>query len=338
MAARAAIIEENLDSLLVQAAIAAKTRSFDDAKTLYQNALARGPSSAAHFGLGELYLSAQQFVLASEQLALAATLAPTEAHIQLQLGRALLATDRLDEALPHLEKAMKLSPEQPGAYDAVVTVMLEYGLVADAERVLRNGLILMPNQPLLRVRLSDVLVAKGTPGEALAIALELTNQYPKDIDLVINAARLLAATGSRETAHGILRVLNEQGLATCESRELEGQLFEAEGKPNDALLAYVGAAKADFRDWRALNNLAHLLMRKEEGDEAENLSAAREALEEARRRAPARLEPALNLALVAAREKKTDEARSLAEEVAAKASLQTQRDLAEQAKHLLKRL
>ena len=340
MATRAAIIEEDLDSLLVQAAIAAQTRTFEEAKTLYQRAQAKGRSAAGAFGLGQLYASAGQYVLAAEQFRAAVGQEPNEGLYRLQLGRALLATDQLVEALPHLEKSLQLAPSLPGPYDTCVRIMLEFGFVAQAETMLRQGLKLLPDQPLLMSRLCDVLVAKGDAAGALQIALDLAKQYPDDTDVLTNAARLLAATGNLAEARNVLTALFAQGQVTAKGRALQGQIFEAMDPPNEngAIAAYVAAAKADHRDWGALNNLGHLLMRRAEGDAEENLAAAREALEEARRRSPTRLEPVLNLALLAARQLKKDEARGLAAEVVAKASPVTQQELTTQAQRLLAKL
>ena len=76
---------------------------------------------------------------------------------------------------------------------------------------------------------------------------------------------------------------------------------------------------------------------KRAGDEAENLGAATEALEEAAMRAPHRLEPLMNLALVYARLERTDEARDVAGEVVSRAST-AQAELKQQAQKLISAL
>ena len=70
-------------------------------------------------------------------------------------------------------------------------------------------------------------------------------------------------------------------------------------------------------------------MRREEKDAGEGVAGAIEALEEARRRAPGRVEPVLNLALAYARKGDKDKGKSLASEVLARSGDPSVREQAE---------
>ena len=215
-------------------------------------------------------------------------------------------------------------------------MLQEFGEVEAAEKLLREGLKLMPGQPFLLGLLSNVLVARGNAPEAMKIAQSLAAEFPDDASALGNYARLMMATGHQAEALELVQELEAHGKATPQSRALEGQLLEAKDPPDvdGAIAAYAAAAKGDSRDWSSLNNLGHLLMRRE-GDEAENLGAAGEALEEAAMRAPHRLEPLLNLALVYARQDRKDEAKQVANDLVQRATTPAQADLKKQAQKLL---
>lgn len=311
---------EDTDSLLVKAAIAAQSREdFEPAKELYERAIRelKAPRPEPYFGLGIVLASVGHFAAAEKPLRKAVELEPSVGQFHFHLARVLLAEEKLQEGLPHLEKALELNPLYPPVYEAVVYVLQEFGQLEAAEKVLREGLKLMPEHEFLLGLLSKVLVARGNPAEALAIAQKLAAAHPDDPETIGNLARLMAGTGHRDAALELVQKLEARGQATPQTHALEAMLLETKDPPDldGAIAAYAAAARDDHGDWSSLNNLAHILLRREDGDRAENLGAAAEALEEARARAPHRLEPVLNLALVHAQLENTPEAKALAQEV-----------------------
>lgn len=334
--------KEDTDTLLVKAALSAQTKQdIDEAKQLYERAIreAKTPRAEPHFGLGMILASIGHFKAAAAPFKKAVELDPKNGQYQFHLARVLLAEENLVEGLPHLEKAVELNPLYPPVYEACVFVLQEFGHQDAAEKLLREGLKLMPDHPFLLTLLSNVLVAKGDAPGAMAISQKLATEYPNEPAALGNYARLMMATGHQEAALELVQQLEERGQATTESRKVEAMLLEAKDPPDTegAIAAWAAAARDDARDWSSLNNLAHLLMRRETGEAAENLGAALEALEEARKRAPHRLEPVLNLALVHARLEHKDDARALAQEVLERAG-PAQAELKDQAAKLVKAL
>lgn len=332
---------DDTDSLIVKASISAQTKNeIDESVALYEKAIAmaRPPRAEAYFGLGMVLASAGRFTAARAPFEKAVQLDPKIGQFHFHLARVLLADEKLAEGLPHLEKAVELNPLYPPVYEACVFVLQEFGEVNAAEKLLREGLKLMPNHPFLLGLLSNVLVAKGDAPGAMKITQALAAEYPDQPETVANYARLMMGTGHQKAALEMVQKLEAQGKATAQTRALEGQLLEALDPPDfdGAIAAYAAAAKEDHRDWASLNNLGHLLMRRE-GDEAENLGAASEALEAAAMRAPHRLEPLMNLALVYARLERKDEARDVATEVVTRANA-SQAELKKQAAKLISSL
>ena len=145
--------------------------------------------------------------------------------------------------------------------------------------------------------------------------------------------------GHREDALDVCRRLAQRGLSTAQTKSIEAMVLESMEPPD------VEGAVTDWReamdlapdDWASANNLGNLLMRWEEGNADERLTAASEILEEALRRAPSRVEPLLNLALVTARRGDKAKAQALAKDVIKKAP-PGEKELREQAERLIKTL
>ncbi|RUO90021.1 tetratricopeptide repeat protein [Corallococcus sp. AB018] len=87
-----------------------------------------------------------------------------------QLGSALLREERVDEALPALEHAVRLRPHDALAVDALARGLLKAGQPARARELLEAALVGMPEQSGLHYRLGEALRALGED-EAAARAL-----------------------------------------------------------------------------------------------------------------------------------------------------------------------
>jgi tetratricopeptide (TPR) repeat protein len=332
---------EDVDSRLVRAALAAQREDVDEARSLYEQIIheAKPPRAEAFFGLGYLLASLEDYEGAREPLEKAVRLEPEVAPYRLHLARVLGVLEELQLALPHLEKALELNPLYPPVYVMWTGVLMELGEPQAAEELLRKGLEAMPNQPDLLNALGNVMAARGNAGGALAIAEDLVRQFPDDPAALGNLARVLMAVGRRDDALNLCRDMDEQGLATAQSKSIEGMVLECQDPPDvqGAMAAYAEAMDLDEEDWSSANNLGNLLMRREDGEPEKNLSQAIEVLEEARRRAPARPEPLLNLALAHARLGHKEQAKALAGDVMKIAPAEA-KELREQAERLSKAL
>lgn len=80
---------------------------------------------------------------------------------------ALIRQGRKNEALPHLEATLQLDPGHTLARQALVGLLLESGLNAEAEQVLQRGLHHDPKQPALAMLLARLQVEHGALPDAL---------------------------------------------------------------------------------------------------------------------------------------------------------------------------
>lgn len=327
------------DSLLVQAALAAQRGQVDPARSLYQQVIstAKPPRAEAYFGLGYLLASLDDYAGARKALEKAVELEPEVAPYRFHLARMCFAQEDLKAALPHLEKALELNPLYPPVYVVWATVLQHLGELEKAEKLLRQGLELLPEDAELLNVLGNVLAARGDVPGAFGIARALAQAFPDDGAAQGNYARLLMATGHRAEALALCRELSKRGQATAQTKSIEAMVLECQDEPDvdGAVAAYREAMALDAGDWASANNLGNLLMRREGGNPKQNVAEAIEALEEARRRAPSRVEPLLNLALAQARQGNKAKSKELASAVVKQSG---DKDLREQAERLLKSL
>ena len=331
--------DNDADSLLVQAAVAAQREQVEQARSLYEQVIrtAKPPRAEAHFGLGYLLATLDDFAGARKAFEKAVELEPNVAPYQFHLARMCFALEDLKAALPPLEKALELNPLYPPVYVVWGTVLQHLGELETAEQVLRKGLELIPGHPEILNVLGNVMVALGNVPDAFAITQELAKAFPDDADAQGNFARMLMATGHRSDALAVCRALADKGLATAQSKTIEAMVLESHNPPDfeGAAAAYREAMKLDPTGWGPANNLGNLLLSRQDGKPEENVTQAIEVLEEARRREPARVEPVLNLALAYARQGDKAKSKALASAVVKQ---NPEPELREQAERLLETL
>jgi Flp pilus assembly protein TadD len=167
--------------------------------------------------------------------------------------------------------------------------------------------------------LCDLLEAVGRRSEAGVVAETLARLHPTDPDAVGNLARFLLSENRFTQALKLCRMLSSLGKATALSASVEARALESMEPPDilGAIDAWRLAMNLDPRHWSAPTNLGNLLLRVAEPLVPDAYTQAREVLEEARRRAPHRPEPMLNLCLVYARLGDEEKTRTLLRELLA---------------------
>lgn len=141
----------------------------------------------------------------------AETLAPDDPAARQRLGRALRATGRAAEAVPHLAAAATAVP-QPGLWDELAEALIEAGDRATAITALRRSLDLDPGRIRPTRRLLGLLLKAGRAAEASALASQALRHLPDLGDLPPHMARAwrlhaaaLREAGTPERAEALLR-------------------------------------------------------------------------------------------------------------------------------------
>ncbi len=321
---------------LIRANLFAQQGQLERAISLYQAVIAQDPSRAeAHFGLGLARFKAKDHPGGLQSLARAVELAPDNAAFHYRYGQALLELGRAEEGKAQLQQALQRERRFLPAHLALYQALMREQNPALARVVVDRALGVLPDHPRLLAAMTNVQLLQGDVEGASRTAIALAGQRPRDPEAQGNLALLLILRGKREEALHICRSQAAQGLSNATLQMVEAMYFEGEQPPRleEAVHAYETAMGLDPSDWRAANNLGQLLMRMDEGRPGARQERALTVLEEAVRRAPAQLEPRLNLALVLAQREDVERARSVLAPVL-EARLPEKSPLREQARRL----
>jgi tetratricopeptide (TPR) repeat protein len=103
----------------------------------FERELELDPTNAnAAYELGEIYRQSGQLEKASEMFALALRHYPDFEEAQIGLGRALIALGAPEKALPHLQKAIALNPQNEVPYYQLATAHRALGNLAEQQKAL----------------------------------------------------------------------------------------------------------------------------------------------------------------------------------------------------------
>ncbi|MCB1761405.1 MAG: M48 family metallopeptidase [Gammaproteobacteria bacterium] len=138
---------------------------------------------------------------------------------------ALIAAHRYKEAEKVLLPLIRERPEEIAYIDANARLLQESGRGTEAITALRDGLSLYPDNRVLGLRLGELLLTNGSPGEALQLLERQLQLRPEEMELYRLAAR--AAGESGEETRGYLHL--------AEYHYLNGELEAAIQKLRDAI-------------------------------------------------------------------------------------------------------
>ncbi len=223
--------------------------------TLFSHALAvTRDNQLAHTNLGEALTAAGRHEEALAHYREAVRLEPDSARLQTNLGIGLAARGERAAAHARYEHALRLDPGHAPAHFNLGVLLAAEGRVDDAMTQYRDAIRLRPDYAKAHSNLGLLLLQRGQPAEAVehfATALRA-------------APRLMEARGNLALA------------------------LEALGRPEEAVAQYREALRWSPRDPRLHHNLGGLLV--DLGRPAEALGPLREAVRLTQRRDPALLE------------------------------------------------
>jgi tetratricopeptide (TPR) repeat protein len=152
----------------------------EEAEALLREAVARAPAyPEAHSNLGALLLRRGDAAAAAEVLAHAVALRPGYADAMANLGAAWRAAGREAEGLAQLRAAVAADPTAILPRWMLAAALAEGGDGAAAETVLREALVLAPDNPDTRIRLGQLLYHRGRFAEAAALFAPLAAGGPR---------------------------------------------------------------------------------------------------------------------------------------------------------------
>ena len=172
-----------------------------DADACYREALAAAPDDAeANHLAGVLAFQSGRIEEAARHFARAADSDNAVAKYHGNLGAALLALRRYAEAIPALERAAALAPEDPTILANLATVLRESGRPDEAIDAARRATDAAPADATSWTVLASVLFRAGRYDEALAAAERAVACDPANVEALNIQGSLLHSLGRAEPA------------------------------------------------------------------------------------------------------------------------------------------
>jgi tetratricopeptide (TPR) repeat protein len=163
-------------------------------------------------------------------------LAPNMAEARARLGLIYYQQGKFEEAARELRQAIKLKPGLPNTGLLLAMALSELGQYKEAAPALEKGFKSATDPALKRasgLRLSRAYTGLGQDDKAVEVALELTRLYPKDPEILYQAARLFANYAYLSTVK-----LAEVAPDSLWMSLAAGEAYESQGRPDAALREY----------------------------------------------------------------------------------------------------
>ena len=237
--------------------------------------------SALHDDVALLYMELGQPTQAAHHFAAALRLRPDSATARFNLGTALSAAGKIDEALARYRDALQIDPGYTVAHNNLGNLLLTQGALEEAGRHLQAAVDTNPDYVQALNNLAYVLIETNQHAEAIEHATNAIRLNPNYAVARFNLARALISTGKvSEAVAELRRVLELQPDFTGAALELAWLLATHPNgeirKPVDAVsLAEQVATVSERKDPRALDVLAAAYA------SADRLAEAIQATEEA---------------------------------------------------------
>jgi tetratricopeptide (TPR) repeat protein len=141
---------------------------------------------AGYRNLGHFQLQLDHAAEAETAFRVAVSLAGSEAMDQNNLGAALAAQQRHDEAIACYERAIALNPEDPSFHFNLAATFHALGRWPEAERCYRTASEMAPGEPRYLAGLAAALRASGQDEQSLAAWLRVLQLAPNDLEALRN--------------------------------------------------------------------------------------------------------------------------------------------------------
>jgi|SRR5579862_6143548 tetratricopeptide (TPR) repeat protein len=220
-------------------ALLEKGNHFADAEQEYKTALAIDPkSSDALIGLANIYMRGNRFADAEAVLRQLVALHPNDAAVHTQLGRALAASGKNDDAIAELQTAAKLAPS-PGIQRDLADLYTTAGKYDQAEGQYRALVAASPNDAELH--------------HGLGVALLKQRKFPEAQQEFLTAVKLKSDMG---VAYGDL------AIAAVENKNYELAIKAADARakflPEIPISFFLRASAYDhLRDYKMASQNYH---------------------------------------------------------------------------------
>jgi tetratricopeptide (TPR) repeat protein/4-amino-4-deoxy-L-arabinose transferase-like glycosyltransferase len=190
------------------------------------------------------------------------------------LGEALQADGRYDEAIVHYRQAIAFSPEWAAPYNNIGTALRSQGRVDEAIVHFQQALALQPNYPRAHYNLAVALLAAGKPNEAIGHIREALPSMMDSVEAHRDLGIALAAEGRANEAIAEFReALRLDPDAAALHRTL-GESLASQGATAEAMDHFRRAVQLNPDDNQAHVDLSTGLLDVQQFEEAASESRA----------------------------------------------------------------
>jgi tetratricopeptide (TPR) repeat protein len=196
------------------------------------------------------------------------SLNPDVARLQSSLGTALQREGRIEEAIPHYNKALELKLQDAGSHNYLASALQVQGKFDEAIAHYRKALSIDPECAEVYNNFGGAFLTQGRLDEALGCFREALRIKPEYADAHNNVGIVLAKQGKQEEAMGYFRRALQLKPGHVSASNNVGLLLQWQGKASEAMSYFNQSlrGKPDYAE--AHYNLGMLLQSQGKLDEA----------------------------------------------------------------------
>ena len=161
--------------------------------------------------------------------------APNRMDLLMNYGRFLRETGRPGEAVPYMERAVKLAPDTPNTWHSLALSQLQSGAFAAASASADRLLKLVPGENAAWELAGAALQRQGKVEEAITVIREGLTRLPNSARLHYSLGQLLRENCEFDAAAASYASAEQLGFATADLYRNRAEALLDSGAPEDAL-------------------------------------------------------------------------------------------------------
>jgi len=246
-----------------------RNHDYRSAVVIWSDTVAKRPTNPrAHNNLGLALVAEGRFDEAVARYAEALRLDPTYAFVHNNWGVVLVRQGRLDEAISHLTQAVQLKPTDAKAYANLGVVLAMHGRLEEAMQQYADALRLKPDFPEAHNNLGSALMHRQRFQEAIAHYAEALRLQPDYPQVYNNWGLALAKQGRHAEAIPRYEAAVRMQPNSAEAHHNWGNALAMQGRFADAIEHYVEALRLKPTLAEAHQNWANVCVKWGKLDEA----------------------------------------------------------------------
>jgi protein O-mannosyl-transferase len=211
-----------------------QSRMWQDAESLWKNAVAASPTNRAYFNLASLSEAQGKYEDAIALYQKAAALGPEGWDAHEKAASLLQQRGKIAEAIEHYRIVVQLNPNAVDARDNLAAGLVNQGKIGEAVQHLRKLLELAPERNETRLKLGIILALEGRIVEAAQILMQAAAIDPNDSKILLRLGQVLAAQGQFSEAVRYFRQAVRLRSDDAEAHESLGKALLEVGQKEEA--------------------------------------------------------------------------------------------------------